>query len=301
MTSDPHLNNHLLAIGGGMALTDQNPLIKTFTDLSRGQRGTITILPTASDYGEEMGSLYLDIFKQFCPDVEYHILNERKDADNEELIRRLRRSTGIFFTGGDQLRITSLLGGSKVMKILHQTERQGIIVAGTSAGASAMSNTMISWGRADKMTKGNLQMSPGLGLIKNIVIDSHFVKRGRITRLLHVVAQNPGILGVGLTEDTGILLDRGKTQREFTVIGSRQVFIVDGQNIEHSNMAKITENHPFSVTNVSVHSLGPGYSYNFDTHQITYPEVDNKQMKIRNQKLSDKPYIPSIQDTHEAK
>jgi cyanophycinase len=299
MTSDPHLNNHLLAIGGGMALTDQNPIIKTFAKLSCGQRGTITILPTASDHGEEMGSLYTDIFRQFCPDVEYYILNERKDADNEDLIRRLQRSTGIFFTGGDQLRITSLLGGSKVMKILHQTEREGIIVAGTSAGASAMSNTMISWERADRMTKGNLQMSPGLGLIKNIVIDSHFVKRGRITRLLHVAAQNPGILGIGLTEDSGILLNRSKRQREFTVIGSRQVFIVDGRSIEHSNMAKIAENYPFSVTNVKVHSLGPGYSYNFDSHQITYPEIPVKQMNFADQHLSDKPYIPSLQDSHE--
>jgi cyanophycinase len=292
LSLDNERSGYLLAIGGGMELSQENPLITKFSELSGGKSGRITVLPTASDFGEEIGPLYTDILNEFCDDVQYFLINKRKDIESRELIRRLKSSSGIFFTGGNQLRITSLLGGSEVMQILKQAARNAVI-AGTSAGASALSSTMISWGRADVMAKGNLQMSPGLGLIRNMVIDSHFVKRGRISRLLHVASQNPGILGIGLAEDTGILLRTNNHSSSFRVIGSRQIIIVDGQDIRHSNIATVAENRPFSVTNVRVHALGPHYIYDYENHEIQIPDkIDEAQIYEPLSDVSDLPYRP---------
>lgn len=302
-SNDKQVTGYFLAIGGAMELSMDNPLVKKFIELANGKNAKITILPTASDLGEEVGALYAETFREFCPDTEYFVIDERKDAESPALLRRLKRSTGVFFTGGNQLRITSLLGGSKVMKLLREGSKRGIIIAGTSAGATAMSSTMISWGRADIMLKGNLQMSPAMGLINNMVIDSHFVKRGRISRLLHVVAQHPGILGIGLAEDTGILLNSISNPHVFDVVGSRQVIVVDGRDIKHSNMPQLSEHLPYSVTDVRVHVLGPNYSYDYLNHlvippenieqitKISKPSLDVKEMPYRsNNKLSTHEY-----------
>jgi len=155
-----------------------------------------------------------------------------------------------------------------------------------------LTHTMISWGRADRMVKGNLQMAPGMGLVEGMVIDSHFVKRGRISRLMHLAAENPGILGVGLAEDTGILITITPDVAEFVVIGSRQVVLVDGKEVIHSNMPKIPENYPFSVTNVRVNILGPGYRFNLHTHEII-PSTEKIQIAMHEpEKISDLPYRP---------
>jgi cyanophycinase len=274
-----------------MELSTSNPLISTFAKLAGGKSGTITVLPIASDYGKEIGPLYTEVFNKFAKDVEYYVIDKRKDIESSQLLDRIKSSSGIFFTGGNQLRITTLIGGSEVMRVLRNMDNQSII-AGTSAGASAMSSTMISWGRADVMVKGNLQMSPGMGLIRKMVIDSHFVKRGRISRLFHVVSQNPGILGIGLAEDTGILFDKAKNH-SFEIIGSRQVIVVDGRDIDHTNIAQLAEKMPFSVTNIRVHSLGPNYSYNFDRHEIIIPPmIDDSSTDAPPTEISDLPYKP---------
>ncbi|MCH8905971.1 MAG: cyanophycinase [Candidatus Heimdallarchaeota archaeon] len=281
-----------LAIGGGMELRPKNPLVKTFIDYSGGHKAKITVLPTASDFGREVGSLYRDAFLKYTDDVKYFLIDKREDANDQELCEWLTESTGVFFTGGNQLRITTLLGGSEVEKIIRKKIDQGIMLAGTSAGASVMSSTMITWGRADRMVKGNLQMSPGMGWIRGMVIDSHFVKRGRISRLLHLVSEHPGSLGIGLAEDTGILLTRDVS--EFEVIGSRQVVVVDGRSISHSNMPKLREARPFSVTDVKIHVLGSGYKYDFMNHSVTVPD-DSKdiiELEVPAEERS-LPYVPS--------
>lgn len=282
-----------LAIGGGMELTGKNPLVKTFIELSGGDQAKITILPTASDYGDEVGALYKEAFRKFTNNVEYFLIDEREDTNKIDLCEWVEQSTGIFFTGGNQLRITSLLGGSQLEEILKRKIEEGIIIAGTSAGASAMSSTMITWGRSDRMVKGNLKMSPGMNWVhRSIVIDSHFVKRGRISRLLHLVSEHPGSLGIGLSEDTGILIEKDNSIIE--VIGSRQIVVVDGRGITHSNMAKIREKRPFTVTDVKIHVLGSGYKYDLKNHEVILPVVVEKDMELEppgeEQAL---PYIPN--------
>ena len=297
MTSNTGAQNpkksYFLAIGGGMELSPTNPIIKRFIELSGGKKGVITVLPTASDYGHEIGPMYKEAFKELCDDVEFYLIDERQDADNQKCIERIKCSTGVFFTGGNQLRITSLLGGSKFLDTLKMRINDGIIIAGTSAGASAMSTTMISWGRSDQMTKGNLQLSPGIGFIPNMVIDSHFIKRGRISRLLHLVALNPGSLGIGLAEDTGILLDNDVGNPVFEVIGSRQVVIVDGRSIRHSNIAEVKEKRPYTVTDVKVHVLSPHYRYDFKEYEIYLPEAGIIPDELEPSIVSDLPYRPN--------
>ena len=274
-----------------MELTKESSLVKTILEYAGGTTGKIVILPTASNMGKEVGAMYTDFFSELCDDVTYHLIDTRDDAHGPELLRNLSDASLIFFTGGDQLKITSLLGGSPVMEIVRKARSNNVLVAGTSAGATAMSNTMITYGPADSMLKGNLKMSPGMGLVENIVIDSHFVKRGRISRLLHMVAQNPGMLGVGLSEDTGILVD--PDSRLFEVLGSRQVVVVDGRKIRHANIAAVRDNRPFSVTDVRVHVLGPKYRYNYQSHEITIPVQENYDLGLEKpSELGDLPYRP---------
>jgi len=289
-------NYQYLAIGGAMELSQDNPLIRLFIEKSGGKKGIITILPTASDFGQQVGTLYLDAFRELCDDVEYFLIEKRSDAENPNLLAHLEKSTGVFFTGGNQLKITSLLGGSSVMKFIRKAKGKGVFIAGTSAGASAMSETMISWGPSDSMQKGNLQMSPGIGLVRKLVIDSHFVKRGRISRLFHLIAQHPGTLGVGLAEDTGILIDVSKEEPQFLVVGSRQVTLVDGRGITHTNIANVMENHPFSLLNVQVHILGPGYKYDCNTSQTKIPDTLSSLESKTVSKISELPFKPDFSD-----
>ena len=261
--------SYLLPIGGGMRLTNKSPIVKKFIELSGGRSGVITILPTASEIGLEVAQTYKDFFKELCDDVDFYIIEKREDTENKELLSRLKISSGIFFTGGDQQRITSLLGGSQVLDLVKKRLKSNVIIAGTSAGAAAMSEPMISWGPADSMTKGQLHLSPGLGFISEMVIDSHFIKRGRISRLFHLVSLNPGTLGLGLAEDTGCLFKVGENY--FEVLGSRNVTIVDGRHIKHTNIAKLEEKRPFTVTNMLVHVLGPKYKYDYKNFEIILP------------------------------
>ena len=293
-TKETEIPYHYLAIGGGMELSKNNPLVTLFIHMSGGKDGVITILPTASDFGQQVGTLYLETFRELCDDVEYFLIEKRSDAENPDLIAHLEKSTGVFFTGGDQLKITSLLGGSSVMKFVRKAREKNVFIAGTSAGASAMSETMIAWGASDSMAKGTLQMSPGIGLIRKVVIDSHFVNRGRISRLFQLIAQHPGILGVGLAEDTGILINVSEEEPKFLVVGSRQVILVDGRETSHTNFAEVDEGQPFALLNIKVQILGPGYGYDGNTNQINIPE---KLPKLKHDsKASDLPFKPKLTD-----
>ncbi|RMG24222.1 MAG: cyanophycinase [Methanobacteriota archaeon] len=280
-----------LAIGGAMELTPENPLVDAFIKGSGGEDSVITILPTASDYANEVGPLYESLFSKLSNDVEYYVIDRRDHTENPRLIDRIDRSTGIFFTGGNQLRITSLLGGSPLMQAINRARSRGVFIAGTSAGASAMSSTMIAGGKSDVMFKGSVDLSPGLGFISNAVIDSHFIKRGRITRLLNVVSLNPGTIGLGLSENTGILFKEGQSMIQ--VMGSRQIIVVDGSSISHTNIASLPDNKPFSVTDVRIHVLGNHYGFDIKTRELFIP---TKEMMADSPdfdpQVGDLPFVP---------
>lgn len=251
---------NLLIIGGNEDKTGSQVILRRFLELAGGREAKIVVMTTATEYPQEVGDQYREIFMDLgAAEVMTLSIDNRKDAFSPAWLELIAQGTGIYFTGGDQLRLTSILGGSKVDQALRQAYKKGIIVAGTSAGASVMSDIMIVEGQAQEtVKKSNLHLAPGLGLLEEVVIDQHFAQRGRLNRLLEAVAQNPFVLGVGLDEDTALLVnDQGMCE----VIGSQSVTILDGQSIYHSNISESEPAEALAITNVTMHVLPQGYGY----------------------------------------
>ncbi|MFN8317427.1 MAG: cyanophycinase, partial [Chitinophagales bacterium] len=194
-------------------------------------------------------------------------VRERKQAMDPATVQRLKDCDAIMFSGGNQLRLTAIYGGTEFLDILKKRyQNENFVIAGTSAGAMAMSSTMIYQGNAERAhLKGEVKITTGLAFIDGVIIDSHFNKRGRFARLAQAVAANPSCLGIGLSEDTGVVITNGT---QFETIGSGAVFLFDGRQIEQSNIADIEEGSPFSVQNLVVHIMENSNRYDLNTHSF---------------------------------
>lgn len=229
---------------------------------SGGPNAKIEVITTASTIPFEVGENYIDAFGKIgCTDVNVMHIRNRSDAMNDEYIQRINTCDTVMFSGGNQLRLSTILGGTQFLKILlhrYHTETN-FIVAGTSAGAMAMSNTMIYEGNAAKAhLKGEVKITTGLGFMDDVIFDSHFEKRGRFGRLAQAVATNPSCIGIGLGEDTGMLITDGN---KMEAIGSGCVIIIDGHDILFSNIADIPDGNPYSIENLKVHICEKGNGY----------------------------------------
>jgi cyanophycinase len=184
-------------------------------------------------------------------------INDREEATSESKLRILDDATGVFFTGGDQMKITSQIGDTLIFRRLQEIYEEGGLIAGTSAGAAVMSETMLVTGGDEDshVIGGSLRMAPGLGLISDVIIDQHFMERGRLGRLLGAVAQNPKNLGIGIDEQTAIVVERGNG---FYVLGSGAVYVIDGSEVTYSNIAEEDLNKTLSIYNVRMHMLSQG-------------------------------------------
>lgn len=233
---------------------------------------TLTVLTTATEHPEEVGNNYYKVFQRLgVRKVQVLNINTREDAETEGNCDALRSSKCIFMTGGDQLRITSILGGTKAYDELKACYENGGIVIGTSAGASVMSSTMVVQGMDNEPArKCTLKMAPGLGLIHGVIIDQHFDQRGRFGRLLCGVAENPDVLGVGIDEDTAIKL---YPDMHFEILGSNAVTIIDGRTIQCSNVSELNPNEILAIMGVTVHTLPKGYGFNL---------LDRKVLRLNN-------------------
>ncbi|MBC7425144.1 MAG: cyanophycinase, partial [Bacteroidia bacterium] len=203
-----------------------------------------------------------------CNNIGLIHIKKREDAHIAEYSERISKADAVLFSGGNQLRLGTILGGTGFLNIIHERywNEEGFIVAGTSAGAMAMSNTMIYQGNsATAHLKGEVKITTGLAFINNVIIDSHFDKRGRFSRLAQAVASNPSCTGIGLGEDTGVVIS-GNNHME--VIGSGAVIIVDGRDINYSNIADIPEGNPISIENMRVSVLVSGNSYNLKEREF---------------------------------
>ncbi len=222
----------------------------------------IELITTASSIPEEVGVNYMNAFGKIgCNNVGILSIRNRQDVANPEYIERINNCDGVLFSGGDQLRLTSIFGGTDIYQILHDRlmQEEGFVIAGTSAGAMAMSNTMIYHGKSDLAhLKGEVKITTGLAFVANVIIDSHFDKRGRFNRLAQAVASNPQCTGIGLGEDTGVIITEGNVME---VIGSGAVVIVDGKDIRHSNISDISEGSPISIEGLRVNILVQGNGY----------------------------------------
>lgn len=221
----------------------------------------IEVVTTASQIPDEVGENYLSAFSKLgCNNVGHMKIRNREDAMQKAYADRLAACDAVMFSGGNQLRLTSIFGGTEFLDILMKryTEER-FVIAGTSAGAMAMSNTMIYHGNASNAhLKGEVKITTGLAFIKDVIIDSHFNKRGRFARLAQAVAANPSAIGIGLGEDTGIIIREG---HKLEAIGSGAVVIIDGRHIRHCNIADIEEGQPISVENMIVHIMEKGNRY----------------------------------------
>jgi len=228
----------------------------------------IEIVTTASKIPMEVGGEYAKAFEYLgARNVSVLHIEKREQALARETVERIRRADVVMFTGGDQLRLTSILGGTALHDlILHKYETEDFIYAGTSAGAAAASQSMIYQGSSSEaLLKGEIKITSGLGLIDDVVVDTHFVQRGRFGRLFQAVVSNPKTLGIGLSEDTGLLITNG-TQME--AIGSGLVILVDGRNIADTNITQVELGHPISIKNLVVHVMSQYDQYDLATHEM---------------------------------
>lgn len=222
----------------------------------------IEVVTTASMIPVEVGENYLSAFGKIgCTSVNVLNIRNRADAANEEYIERIKNCHAVMFSGGNQMRLTSTFGGTQFLDIIQKRyqEEDDFLVAGTSAGAMAMSNTMIYEGNASRAhLKGEVKITTGLAFMDDVIFDSHFEKRGRFGRLAQAVAANPSCIGIGLGEDTGMLITGGN---KMEAIGSGLVMILDGHDIRHSNIADIPDGNPISIENLKVHFCEKGNGY----------------------------------------
>ncbi len=272
--SDPNLEkiqSILVAIGGNEDKEKDLDVLKQTVLLADKKEPYIELITTASSMPKETGASYFAAFEKIgVKNVRLMDIRIREQTGNPEYIERLKNADVIFFTGGDQLRITSILGGTPVLETIKSRYfNEKCIIAGTSAGASAMSETMIYEGEiCEALCKGKVQLTSGIGLVKNVVIDSHFIQRGRFSRLMDIVTTNPGTIGLGLGEDTGVVIRQGHLLES---IGTGLTIIFDGQHIKYTNISDIKIGEAIAVENVWVHTLAKGHGYNLLTREYITP------------------------------
>lgn len=229
----------------------------------------VEVVTTASKIPKEIGAEYVKAFSYLrATNVDVLNIERREQAMAPEVLDRLRAADVVMFTGGDQLRLTSILGGTPFQDIiLDKYKNEDFIYAGTSAGAAAASNNMIYQGSSSEaLLKGEVKITSGLGLIDDVIIDTHFVQRGRIGRLFQAVVGNPKVLGIGLGEDTGLLITNG---RQMEAIGSGLVILVDGREIKDTNLTQVELGQPISINHLVTHVLSKNDTFDLDTFKMT--------------------------------
>ena len=240
-----------------------------------GTSAKIVVIPTASSIPQEVGENYLEAFKTLgCKDVTVLDIRSKEDSEKEASINLIASANCIMFSGGNQSKITNKIGGTTIHTILMERYKneKGFVIAGTSAGAMVMANEMIAGGSASEaFIKGAVKMYKGLGLIPNLVIDTHFIRRGRFGRQSEAIAKFPNLIGLGLAEDTGIIIKNGN---DCTVIGSGMVIVFDGSQLTHNNEKVLEEGTPMTMANLTVHVLSNGDQYNIKQRKVTVLPIE---------------------------
>ncbi|HEU4497295.1 MAG TPA: cyanophycinase [Flavobacterium sp.] len=233
------------------------------------KKSRIEIVTSASTIPFELGKDYIKAFNSLgAENTGFFVIENREEASNPEILKRLEDADVVFFTGGDQLRLTSILGGTPFFDILKEKleEEENFIYAGTSAGAAAASESMIAKGNsADAILKGEIRTSAGFGLIENVFFDTHFIQRGRIGRLLQVIVSNPKVLGIGLEENTALIIT---PDSKMEAIGTGVAILVDGRSIKNTNLLDIKERAPISIENMVLHVMSDGDIYDLEAHRL---------------------------------
>jgi cyanophycinase len=243
-------------------------LKRVIMESAKAENSVIEVITTASQIPDIVGVEYIKSFNQLqVYNVNVMHIKSREDANNEEYLMRLEKADVLMFSGGDQLRLSSIFGGTAFLQSVKKKYKESnFLIAGTSAGAAAASTNMIYRGSSSEaLIKGEVQITAGMGFIDSVIIDTHFVQRGRIGRLFYAVASNPGMLGIGLGEDAGLLITNGDTME---AIGSGLTILVDGRYISETSIYDVDMGSPVSIDNLRVHVMSIFDTYNLHKHEL---------------------------------
>ena len=255
----------IVPIGGAEEKENSPQILKRFVQLAGGRDADIVVIPTASQLrgtGPRYERIFGDLGVERVTSIDF---DTRRDAEEPGRLARLQHATGVFFTGGNQLRLGTLIGGTSVAKAVRQLNAAGVPVAGTSAGAAFISEHMIAFGdEGSTPIAGSVRLAPGLGLTNRFIIDQHFRQRDRLGRLLTALAYNPFAVGIGLDEDTAAFIAPDNTVH---VEGSGGITVVDAAEVRFSSMDHVNEGHPVCLLGVKLHILTQGATFNLHTRQ----------------------------------
>ncbi len=277
MALNPFFLGRLIAIGGNEDKANELVVLKRVAQEIGKNNFKVGVITTASENPEQRGKDYHKVFTTLGASlIEILNIKERSQANDKKMAQSLEDVDLVFLTGGDQLRLTTILGGSKVLAVIQSRLEAGALIAGTSAGSAVFSDTMIYEGKSEEgLFKGSVLTTPGFGFVEKIIFDTHFMARGRIGRLIQIITTNPTCIGVGIGEDSAVVL-KGDGVTE--VVGNGQVIIVDGSDIGHSNIMNIKPGEPIAVENVRIHSLVNGYRYNLKKRQFLTPSSQKAEV-----------------------
>jgi len=255
----------IVPIGGAEEKENSPQILQRFLKLAGGREADIVVIPTASQL-RNTGPRYERIFGELgAARVTALDFDTRRDCEESGRLERLQQATGVFFTGGNQLRLSTLIGGTSVARAVRQMNAAGVPVAGTSAGAAFISEHMIAFGdEGSTPIAGSVRLAPGMGLTNRFIIDQHFRQRDRLGRLLTALAYNPFAVGIGLDEDTAAFIAPDNTVH---VEGSGGITVVDAAEVQFSSMDTVQEGRPVCLLGVKLHILTQGSTYNLHTRQ----------------------------------
>ena len=263
---------YVVPVGGAEDKVGASMILRRFTSIAGGDDAMIAILPTASEV-VDTGERYARLFQNFGARRTTVIpITSRTDANDRTVVRALDDCTGIFITGGNQLRLSTMIGGTPVAKALRVRNAEGLHIAGTSAGAPFLCEHMIAFGKEGASPRARIvTLAPGLGLTNRIIIDQHFRQRDRLGRLLTALAYNPFAIGIGLDENTAGFIAPDET---LEVVGSGALTIVDASELEFSSMARVRKNDPVCLIGLRLHILDHGSTFNLHTREAAAaPEI----------------------------
>jgi cyanophycinase len=280
-TDPEHIGGHLVIIGGAEDKYNERRLLRKFVALAGESQARILIVPVASDYPEFSADVYTQTFRKLgLQHIKVLRATSRQEVLNCDAEQLLEDVTGVLLSGGDQMRLASVLGGTEFARLLEDRVRHTrLVLAGSSAGAAGMSATMIVRGDATSHPHKNaVRLSPGLGILQNIIIDQHFTERGRLSRLITAVSYNPRLLGIGIDENTAVIISSDGT---LEVHGDSTVTIIDGSRISYNDIAEVEDAQPFAVAGVQLHILRDGLRYDITrrapipvTEEFLLPDIE---------------------------
>lgn len=247
---------------------EQGILRRVMVESAKAENSVVEVITTASQIPDIVGAEYIKSFNQLqVNNVRVLDIRSRTDAANHEYLERISNADVVMFSGGDQLRLSSIFGGTKFLQILKKRYHEdNFLIAGTSAGAAAASTNMIYRGSSSEaLVKGEVQITAGLGFVDSVIVDTHFVQRGRIGRLFYAVASNPGMLGIGLGEDAGLLITEGNC---LEAIGSGLTILVDGRYINETSIYDVEIGSPVSIDGLRVHVMSLFDRYSLEKHEL---------------------------------